>query len=158
MKRLGLRLSALCGLICVLSLAATGALARQAEPEFVQTKSPVGEWVGHYLCPQGITGLTLTVQQADDAAVSDEVVALFSFYPLPDNPTQSGLFTMIGNWDANGDTMALSPDVWISQPEGWVMVGLEMEIAKDYGHMTGHIPSSGCGPVYLARSKTDLAL
>lgn len=79
-----------------------------------------GTWVGTYTCPQGDTGLELTIEDDGD----DEVIATFAFSPLSSNPdVEPGAFTMTGTFD-DGE-LELEPDEWIDQPEGYAMIGLE---------------------------------
>lgn len=79
-----------------------------------------GRWTGSYTCPQGDTGLELTIEDEGDDAVS----ATFAFSALASNPgVASGAFTMTGTFE--DDRLELEPEEWIDQPEDYAMIGLE---------------------------------
>ncbi len=129
------------------------ALARGVDSQ-ATIAGPFGEWRGHYLCSQGLTGLTLTVRSS--SAIGDNVSALFDFYPLPENPTQSGQFTMVGQWRGDEQRLSLTPEVWINQPEGWEMVGLDLSPSQNFGLLTGIVASQDCGHVFLEREAAGI--
>jgi hypothetical protein len=95
-----------------------------------------GTWSGSYICPQGVTGLTLFVDPRSGDAV-------FSFYPLPNNPdVASGEFTMLGHFDARSEQFVLVPDGWHERPSGYVMVGLIGQIDAVTRHFVGTVWST----------------
>jgi hypothetical protein len=84
--------------------------------------SIAGEWVGSYACAQGWTGLHLTIKAKADG----NLAAIFSFGALPSNPgVPSGRFQMNGTFDPKLEHLVLSPAEWISQPAGYMTVGLD---------------------------------
>ena len=113
---------------------------------------PIGNWQGHYNCAQGLTGLSLSIRLTDDRG-GTSVAATFDFYPLPENPTATGQFTMRGVWDTYTQRLWLAPDAWVDQPEGWDMVGLDLRPSRDFALLTGLVSSPQCGHVYLQRDK-----
>lgn len=80
-----------------------------------------GVWEGAYVCGQGKTGLTLTL----DGTADGQVTGTFSFWARADNPgVPSGSFAVRGTVTPQGQ-LRLHGDHWISQPADYAMVGLE---------------------------------
>lgn len=117
-----------------------------------RTVDPTGDWQGHYNCAQGLTGLSLRIRPADGVGGTG-VTATFDFYPLPENPTAAGQFTMRGIWDINTQRLSLAPEAWINQPDGWDMVGLDLRPSQDFALLTGLVSSPQCGHVFLQRDE-----
>ena len=111
---------------------------------------PTGLWLGHYNCAQGLTGLSLSIRSIDGVDPS-VMAAVFDFYPLPENPTATGQFTMQGIWDADTQRLLLIPEAWVNQPPGWDMVGLDLRPTEDFALLTGLVSSPQCGHVFLQR-------
>ena len=79
-----------------------------------------GTWEGEYTCGQGNTGLTLTI----DAPQSAALPAVFAFFPLPGNPAaKKGSYSMVGSLSPSGQLL-FKQERWIEQPAGYVMVDL----------------------------------
>ena len=107
-------------------------------------------WNGRYECAQGITGLSLTL----DLQVGGIATAVFDFGPVPENPSiPSGRYLMTGSFleGRDGTSLMLSPDRWIAQPPGYVMVGLTASIDPSARSMTGRIANPGCTVLSLVR-------
>jgi hypothetical protein len=71
----------------------------------------------------------------------------FHFTAAPSNPgVPEGCFSMRGRADAAGSHVRLTPQRWLLQPPGYVMIGLEGDIDRDSGLFTGRIspPVPGC--------------
>jgi hypothetical protein len=101
----------------------------------------VGEWRGAYGCNQGVTGLTLTVDQSD----AGDITAVFEFYAVPDNPgVPRGSFNMEGTYE--GGTLSLVGTDWIDQPTGYVVVDYEAnnERGIDPNKLYGTVLGEGC--------------
>ena len=101
-------------------------------------------WQGQYVCAQGVTDLTLTinVDQAGNAH------ALFEFHADPRNPNvPRGCFEMSGNEDNSGH-VSLVPGAWRLRPNDYVTVGLTGDL-RVHGSFTGQIDSPGCGAFVL---------
>lgn len=108
----------------------------------------VGTWKGGYGCNQGLTGLTLTVEDEGDGQVS----ATFEFYAHPDNPgVPSGSFSMTGTYEAG--RLSLQGEEWIEQPEGYVMVGYESvtDLGIDPNRIYGTVSGQGCSVFEMRR-------
>ena len=85
--------------------------------------SIAGTWDGTYKCAQGSTGLHLTV---DAISASGAVTAVFGFFSLPPGSNVfSGSFTMQGTFDPTSGRAVFQPSGWLSQPDGFVSVGLD---------------------------------
>ncbi|MDB5471877.1 MAG: hypothetical protein JWR84_3437 [Caulobacter sp.] len=107
------------------------ALVLLALPAAASAAEPIdGTWEGAYVCGQGKTGLTLTL----DGTADGQVTGTFSFWPRQDNPdVPSGSFAVRGTITPQGD-LRLQGDHWIDQPAGFEMVGLE---GKALGGLNG---------------------
>ncbi|HEY4056363.1 MAG TPA: hypothetical protein VGM39_07130 [Kofleriaceae bacterium] len=105
-------------------------------------------WRGRYTCSQGDTAMQLTL----DLGQGGRVIAIFDFGPLDSNPTvPAGSYRLIGHLDERpeGLSLALYPDRWISQPEGYEMVELSAKSDRRRRHMRGTIDHYGCGTLEL---------
>jgi hypothetical protein len=107
-------------------------------------------WQGRYVCAQGTTGLSLTLDLAGGGAS-----AVFDFGAIPENPTvPSGRYLVVGTALVRGDgglDLALAPDRWIAQPPGYVMVGLVASIDPSAHVLRGRIDHPSCTGVELFR-------
>jgi hypothetical protein len=105
-----------------------------------------GTWTGTYACSQGETGVHLAVR----ASSGDGLAGTFSFYAVPSNPSvPSGSYTMTGFIDPAG--VFLFPGQWISQPPGWTMVNVAMNLPTGGGTaMTGEVV--GCSSLSLTKA------
>jgi hypothetical protein len=102
----------------------------------------VGSFQGKYGCNQGITGLTLTVEDGGDAAVD----ATYDFYAVPENPdVPSGSYRMEGTY--NQGEMVLHGTEWVEQPEGYIMVDLRIQsdLGIDPQRLYGIVGATGGG-------------
>lgn len=104
--------------------------------------SVTGEWIGKYICTQGVTSLNLTVTKGDGAAIK----ATFSFGPLPENPeVPKGAYQMRGTYDPATRSVKLDGVKWIDAPLGYVMVGLDGHMTPSGQKIAGHVPDlPGC--------------
>jgi hypothetical protein len=104
--------------------------------------SPIGAWEGTYTCTQGVTGLTLTIEEGDEGGGS--LVGTFEFYAVDENPgVPSGSFALEGTF-AGGDLELLGTE-WIDRPGDYVTVDLHASADQgDIGpdHMTGTVTAS----------------
>jgi clan AA aspartic protease (TIGR02281 family) len=82
----------------------------------------MSEYSGSYLCLQGETSLTIQfLRPASDS----QAAAIFKFGPSPDNQSVPvGAFLLTGTVDLSGGRLDLQPLSWLSQPPGYMMVGL----------------------------------
>ena len=100
------------------ALLLTPAVAAAADDDFT---TPAGTWTGTYVCSQGGTGLTLTL----DASTDGKLSGTFEFYATKANPgVPDGSFTVEGAWQQSGK-LSLHGVRWIKQPDGYGMVSLE---------------------------------
>jgi hypothetical protein len=133
---------------------ATAAHKAKASPTARGTKkgsglrpaSLTGTWTGSYVCPQGRTGLRLTLK----ATSSGGLTATFSFYPTAGNVSvPSGSFALTGSYTAKG--FQLTPDHWISKPQNYSMVGIAGAASKSDTALSGSIESPGCTTFSVSR-------
>ncbi|MBL8550274.1 MAG: hypothetical protein JNJ73_09835 [Hyphomonadaceae bacterium] len=84
-----------------------------------------GEWIGSYVCAQGETALTLSIEDAGRDAPRGDIVADFRFSALPHNPAvPSGSFSMRGRIDAGSGRIELYGERWRQRPFLYEMVNL----------------------------------
>ncbi|MFE7773283.1 serine/threonine-protein kinase [Streptomyces sp. NPDC057445] len=131
------------------SLAETSSSEPEPEPSQDNgVEAVTGRWLGSYVCNQGITGLSLTIEDQGDGDVS----AVFSFFPAPSNPlVPRGSFAMTGTY-LDGE-LSLAGDYWIEQPPDFLMVGLAARY--DPGtpeHLDGAVQGPGCSSFSVSRS------
>ena len=106
-----------------------------------------GTWTGTYFCRQGWTGLRLVLK----ATSSGGLTATFNFYATGSNVSvPSGSFALTGSYSAKG--FQLTPDHWISKPQGYLMVGLTATApSKNDTVLNGNIVSPGCTTFSVSR-------
>jgi hypothetical protein len=136
----------------VFKLAARSLSAAQAQaPDGRQEAYRLsGTWRGSYMCAQGLTGLTLTIEPG-----ANGLTAVFEFYPVAENPlVPTGRFRMEGFFDGTQRTLTLQPREWIDQPPGYLTVGLEARVDLDWGVILGRITETpGCTWFRLSRQR-----
>lgn len=98
-----------------------------------------GMWTGTYTCNQGPTGMRMTITDAG----GDTVQATLDFYAVAGNPgVPDGSYVLTGTYSqSNG--LVLIPDHWISQPDGYVMVGFSGPPPSG-SSMHGTVQDPGC--------------
>jgi hypothetical protein len=75
--------------------------------------SPVGTWVGSYVCGQGYTGGTLTIAQMR----GDNFDGNFHFYPTAKNlSVPEGRYTVYGQYDRASQRILINPGKWVQHP------------------------------------------
>jgi hypothetical protein len=108
-------------------------------------------WNGRYICAQGITGLTLTL----DVDASEHATAVFDFGAVPENPSvPTGRYLLAGYLERGGGGgvwLRLAPDRWITRPPGYEMVGLTARIDASARTMRGNVDYATCTVLELAR-------
>jgi hypothetical protein len=145
-------------LACLLPLAAAnGALAQtkgksEAPPETAPPAGAVGiagTWTGTYVCLQGRTGLTLTVEEPDGARVR----ATFHFYADPGNPgVPTGCFSQTGRFDPATRRLTLAGGRWIVRPRDYETVGLAGTVDRAGTVLAGRVTQAdGCTTFRLER-------
>lgn len=82
--------------------------------------SLLGTWGGDYVCAQGKTGLTLSI----DRQSGTEFAGFFHFYPLPENDrAKEGCYAVTGTLRAD-NSVYVRAGLWISQPANYETVDL----------------------------------
>ncbi|MER5948597.1 protein kinase [Streptomyces sp. NPDC001904] len=107
-----------------------------------------GQWDGNYICNQGITGLSLTIEQHGDGTAD----AVFSFYPAPSNPgVPRGSFAMKGTF--TGRVLTLRASRWINRPSNFDAVNLSATYdTSTPDHLDGLILGGNCSTFSTERS------
>ena len=106
-------------------------------PALAQSKlnSMIGEWRGSYVCAQGPTGLTLTIDKEEGARFS----GYFHFYPLKQNPVaREGCYRVEGQRAPDGRVAVGALD-WLLQPPQYVTVDLAGRLGSTGYYMTGDV-------------------
>jgi hypothetical protein len=85
--------------------------------------TPVGTWVGSYICGQGYTGGTLVISKMH----GENFEGTFHFYPTAKNPgVPDGKYIVFGQYDRESQRILINPGKWIKRPKDYydtIMVG-----------------------------------
>lgn len=109
----------------------------------------LGKWTGTYVCGQGETAVTFTIESG---LIDDQVNATFAFGPTRANPdTERGSFEMAGI--RLGDDVMFTPLRWIDKPGTYQMVSVQLDgpITANMTRLSGRILSPGCSTISLRR-------
>src|SRR5262249_8531620 len=94
--------------------------------------SPIGNWVGSYICGQGYTGGTLSITQLRGANFE----GVFHFYPTAKNlSVPDGKYAVYGQYDAASQRILINPGHWIVHPTNYyntILVGSFDPIADTF--------------------------
>ena len=118
-------------------------LAMLAPPVRAQEASPalIGNWQGTYVCAQGKTGLTLTIDRQDGRTFS----GVFQFYPVRDNITvPEGCFAVSGRIGSGG-AVDIVGATWIKRPAGYITVDLHGRVGQGGTNLSGTVATPGYG-------------
>jgi hypothetical protein len=110
----------------------------------------VGTWQGGYICAQGRTDMTLTLE----AVQGNGVEALVEFYAAAENPdVPSGSYRLAGIWADGG--IHLDSVEWVDQPPGYVMVDVASnpELAIGPDKLAGRIQDPTCEQFIIERAE-----
>lgn len=113
-----------------------------------------GTCSGSYVCAQGLTGLTLTIERQSGQSFS----GVFQFYPVKGNPAvPDGCFTVSGRVGEAGAVEILGSR-WLKQPAGYITVDLHGRLARGGGALSGVVetPAYGklCSTFELTKAST----
>jgi len=123
--------------------ASTVAILAVAAPVRAQEESDAltGNWQGSYVCAQGHTGLTLTI----DRQAGRDFSGVFHFYALRDNiKVPEGCFTVSGRI-VGSRQVEIKGATWIRQPTGYITVNLHGRVASDGITISGGVITPGYG-------------
>lgn len=123
-------------------------------PAFGEDKRTVlGEWVGTYVCAQGLTGITLTIAEATPTTAK----ALFHFYADPANPrVPTGCYTMSGAYDPETGNLSLKGEEWINRPRGYVLVHFNGQVDAEGQMFSGRVKGPSCKEFELVRKPSPV--
>ncbi|KRE16029.1 hypothetical protein ASE66_09655 [Bosea sp. Root483D1] len=100
-----------------------------------------GNWQGTYVCAQGKTGLTLTIDPQDGREFS----GVFQFYAVRENITvPDGCFTVSGRIRSGG-AVDIIGSTWIKRPAGYITVDLHGRVGQGGTNMSGTVATPGYG-------------
>jgi hypothetical protein len=135
-------------MILLTTVLAFGAHRPAASRPLMTADDWVGRWRGTYVCNQGVTGLQLTVRRSE----TGEVAAVFSFFPVPENPdVPDGAFDMSGKLGPQRNRLQLFGRMWINAPPRYLMVGLDGVYDEATGEYSGSVDGVGCTKFILRR-------
>lgn len=128
------------GGICMIARSTASAFVLMAMLTPVRAgEALIGNWQGTYVCAQGKTGLTLTVDRQDGHMFS----GVFQFYPLRENITvPEGCFTVSGRIRSDG-AIDITGARWIKRPAGYITVDLHGRSSGTV--MSGTVATPGYG-------------
>ena len=120
--------------LCYLAGVAWVAFAISAHAQ--QTARPLtGTWRGRYVCAQGPTGLTLTI----DRQSGPDFSGTFHFYPPRGNPNaREGCFAVKGRVEADR-SVTVEAGEWMTRPPGYITVDLHGMLGQSGLSMTGDV-------------------
>ena len=99
-----------------------------------------GTWQGIYECPQGATGLTLTIEGDTPHALKGN----FRFYPTPDNARPArGDYEVAISFDPASLRIEVQGTRWIDQPPGYEFANLRGVLQGR--RLIGTVENAGCG-------------
>ncbi|PSB16410.1 hypothetical protein C7B65_21585 [Phormidesmis priestleyi ULC007] len=107
-----------------------------------------GQWVGTYTCSQGITGVTVAIDQ-----VGNKVIADFSLYPVPENPNvPRGMARYEGDFNSTSLRMRFPRGTWINKPaSSWTAFPFQGQFDEALKTFSGEIDGHRCTTVNLKR-------
>jgi len=106
-----------------------------------------GTWQGVYECPQGPTGLTLTIEGDTPHALKGN----FRFYPTPDNARPArGDYEVAISFDPASLRIEVQGTRWIDQPPGYEFANLRGVLQGR--QLIGTVENAGCGAFELTRA------
>ena len=114
----------------------------------------ISEYIGHYICAQGTTNLTIQFLRPERGS---EAVAIFKFGPSPDNQSVPfGAFLLTGTADLSGGRLDLRPLSWLSQPHPrYLMVGLSGASSDGGKTFEGIVDGFRCSTFSIGRVLTS---
>jgi clan AA aspartic protease (TIGR02281 family) len=129
-------------------------LAQSTPSEGVLKNKITSEYQGQYFCLQGTTSLTIQMLKPE---AGSEAAAIFRFGPSSANPSVPyGAFLLRGIMDLRGGRLDLRPLSWLSQPPGYVMVGLSGTSSDGGSTFDGTVYGGvGCTAFSLSRVSTS---
>ncbi|MGE7469529.1 hypothetical protein ACQKLX_08815 [Bosea sp. NPDC003192] len=138
--------------ITALALALMAMLAPPVRAQDAST-ALTGNWRGTYVCAQGKTGLTLTIDRQD----GDTFSGVFQFYPVRENITvPEGCFTVSGRIGSRG-AVDIIGNSWIKQPAGYITVDLHGRVGRGGSSMSGTVATPGHGKLCSRFDLTRIA-
>lgn len=76
-----------------------------------------GTWQGTYVAGQGMTGITISV---DEISKDGFATGTITFYAIPTNPkVPTGSFTFAGGCDKSSGNVTFAANEWLEQPDGY---------------------------------------
>ena len=109
--------------------------------------SIIGIWQGLYECPQGITGLTLTIS----GTAPNDLSGNFRFYPTPDNArAANGTYEVSVIFEPASKRFEERGTRWIDQPDGYMFANLRGVLQGR--QLIGTVENEGCGAFELNRT------
>ena len=128
---------------CLLALVALGAAAQAIAQEPI-----TGVWQGRYDCPQGVTGLTLTIA----GTAAEGLKGNFRFYPTSDNAFPArGDYEVAVTFDAASGRFEVRGTRWVDQPPGYMFATLRGVLQGK--QLVGTVENPGCGAFELTRAE-----
>lgn len=105
------------------ALRSIASAAPQSVKPVAKAFSPLGEWVGTYICAQGTTGGSITISKEHGG----QFEGVFRFYPTPKNPyVPNGSYEIYGDYDADSQRILINPGKWLNHPKNYentIMIG-----------------------------------
>lgn len=105
-----------------------------------------GIWEGTYTCSRGITGVTIDIDQTENAVIAD-----FSLHPVPENPNvPRGLARYEGNFNSTSRRMSFPRGIWINKPaSSWTAFPFHGQFDENLKTFSGEMDGYRCTTINL---------
>ena len=109
-----------------------------------------GQWIGTYTCSQGVTGVTVALDQTGNKVVAD-----FFLYPIPENPNvPRGMSRYVGDFNSTSRRTNFPEGTWINKPGScWRAFGFHGEFDENLEAFFGTMEHYSCKVINLTRKK-----
>ena len=109
-----------------------------------------GEWEGKYTCSQGVTGVTIAIDQT-----GNKVIAELSLYPVAENPNiPRGLAKYEGNFNSISRRMIFPEGTWLNNPGlFWTAFGFQGQFDENLEIFSGKMDHRSCTIFNLRRKR-----
>jgi hypothetical protein len=113
------------------------------------------EWRGTYVCEQGVTGLSLSLDRTCPNDAECRLTGVFRFTAAPENPNvPDGAYRITGTMttDARDElVITVLPGEWLDQPESYESVGFTATSDPARTHLHGKIQNPNCSTLDVTR-------
>lgn len=122
--------------------------ARQSDAD-ITGGDITGVWEGTYVCPQGETAVTVTLERGGSV---EHLHGRFEFGSLQGaTNAKAGAFAVTGQFDATTRNLTVTPAGWIDQPFGYIEIGFTAVLDPTGQILSGRIDNEHCSTILIQR-------